>query len=99
MHSQIVTNYDTTGRFFRGSFLDKLIFRGKNWPSRSFVVAMACSIVSHAKNRSSKVATEGRIAEFSPLKKENLAMTNEQALIYINTIQMWSIGVHVFLAD
>ena len=69
MHSQIVTNYDTTGRFFRGSFLDKLIFRGKNWPSRSFVVAMACSIVSHAKNRSSKVATEGRIAEFSPLKK------------------------------
>ena len=85
-------------RFFRG-FLDILIFRGKNWPSRSFVVAMACSIVSHAKNRSSKVATEGRIAEFSPLKKENLAMTNEQALIYINTIQMWSIGVHVFLAD
>ena len=59
----VVTNYDTTTEF------SVQIFRGKNWPSRSFVVAMACSIVSHAKNRSSKVATEGRIAEFSPLKK------------------------------
>ena len=63
----VVTNYDTTTEF------SVQIFRGKNWPSRSFVVAMACSIVSHAqkRNRSSQVATEGRLLQkFSPLKRD-----------------------------
>ena len=85
----VVTNYDTTTEF------SVQIFRGKNWPSRSFVVAMACSIVSHAqkRNRSSQVATEGRIAEIftTTLKKKKRQMNEGNLDLHKYNAYLWSI--------
>lgn len=87
-------------RFFRG-FLDILIFRGKNWPSRSFVVAMACSIVSHAKNRSSNSSNRGEKLQNFHLKKKKTNELHWEANLDLHKYNayLWSIGVHVFLAD
>ena len=87
-------------RFFRG-FLDILIFRGKNWPSRSFAVAMACSIVSHAKNRSSNSSNRGEKLQNFHLKKKKTNELHWEANLDLHKYNayLWSIGVHVFLAD